>query len=378
MSRTGICMTDQGNRKTKTGTVTRLLQISSLIGLGLLVQAQFIAAGAEQEFKPRLGKAKHYNEYWEQQFLFDDDTLVTSQFLITNLPISKQHGIMLASVKPPAVPSLIIKNGRKRSGWSVGADAPSISIFQHSLSGSDREYSMELKNTTAELSLAFKAPARKIVLTGPNNKLGLPEVTLYAPTATGKGRWRTGPEHTGRDTYSPWQNISEARGYGLHVVQDSKPDQSLKRWQRFTSITSPSGNNYQPILHSFETQKGASETILVLTAPVGEPIRFEKVTIVPNQDASGWTILADNGVHRIEGSVENIKKLEQFNMASHLNGLEKLVAGSMAKIKRSRQVAAYNFSLQASGNETIISGQALAEDISFGKPLKKKRRRPRR
>ncbi len=77
------------------------------------------SAQAMDHTKPQLLDDKYYKEYWEQHFLFDDGTFVTSQFLVANFPwpVGKDHGIMVATVVSPDGKRTIIKNGRDLGKW---------------------------------------------------------------------------------------------------------------------------------------------------------------------------------------------------------------------------------------------------------------------
>ena len=115
--------------------------IAALLSIAYAVP-QVAAAGPL--VAPSLSDERDYSEYWEQQFLFDNNTLATSQFLIANLPFSKHHGMMVATLKEPDKDVVVIKNGRKRSGWAFEATEPKMTIFQHQLSGSSPDFNLQL------------------------------------------------------------------------------------------------------------------------------------------------------------------------------------------------------------------------------------------
>ncbi|MEX0298087.1 MAG: hypothetical protein AB3N28_03395, partial [Kordiimonas sp.] len=225
-----------------------------------------IAGTIEQ---PRLYDDSDYNEYWEQQFLFDNGTMVTSQFLIANFPFSKQHGLMVATLKKTGSDAVIVKNGRKRDGWNFDETEPRLSIFQHELSGNHPGYLVRLDNTAAEVDVLYTSKAEAIPLTLEGNPLGLPELSIYAPTARAEGRWRAGPEIGGAGEEGNWEELGTGGGYGLHVVQKNSLNSSIRRWQRFTALSGD--GDYAPIIHAFETPKGKHQSTLVLLNKGGEP-----------------------------------------------------------------------------------------------------------
>ncbi len=319
--------------------------------------------------KPRLYDDSDYNEYWEQQFLFDNGTMVTSQFLIANFPFSKQHGLMVATLKKPGDDTVIVKNGRKRDGWNFEAAEPRLSIFQHELSGSYPGYFVRLNNTAAEVDVLFTANEEAIPLIAADNALGLPEMTLYAPTARAEGRWRAGPEIGGAGIEGEWEKIGTGTGYGLHVIQRTNLNHAIRRWQRF-SATSYTGD-YAPILHAFETPNGEKKSILLLLKSGDAPIRFDDLELTQSASGTAWEVSAKAGDASLVGTLTTENNIEDFELKDHL---EQLVAGSLADISRRRFSTSYDLTLTIGSNSTNILGNALAEDIILGEEKKKKRR----
>jgi len=323
---------------------------------------------------PALSENSDYSEYWEQQFLFNNNTLATSQFLIANLPFSKHHGMQVATLKQSGKDAVVIKNGRKRSGWSFSASEPMLTIFQHRLSGGTPDFSLQLHNTAAELDVSFAAPAGALPVVAAGNKLGLPQITLYAPTARAQARWRSGPEIGGPGPDGPWHEIGVGFGYGLHVVQQKVPNTVLSRWWRFTGAPSKAAVN--PVLHAFETPKGKRYYALYLLAGDGTAIRFD-VNEFKAGDNGEWLLKAKADGKTLVGSITLTDQLETFNLKDQLNAIEALAAGSMADVTRLRYAASYSFELAGNGTKTTLEGTALAEDIQMGE-MKEKRRRKRR
>jgi len=346
--------------------------VSLLLGAALAFSQSSIAAPL---VSPSLSNESDYSEYWEQQFLFENNTVATSQFLIANLPFSKHHGMMVATLKEPGKEAVIIKNGRKRSGWNFAGDKPQLSIFQHRLSGSTPSFKLQLHNTAAELDVDFSAKDDAIALVKPDNKVGLPAVTLYAPSATAEARWRDGPEIGGPGPDGDWHQIGVGRGYGIHVVQHKAPNAMMKRWRRFTSINSDGPQ--EPLLHAFETPNGKTHFALLLVSNAGKPARFDVENFSFSEDGKSWRVTGQSGDAILSGEMHIGGLLESFNLKDQLNGLEKLAAGSMADVNRLRYAATYKFTLTEGEQETILEGRALAEDIQMGK-VKAKRRRSRR
>lgn len=341
---------------------------------------------------PILSSKGTYSEYYEQQFLFDTDAVATSQFLIANLPFSKHHGMQVATLKEPNGETIVVKNGRKKSGWNHQISAPgeapilngpppsagsALSIFQHRLWGAAPKYQLRLHNTAAELDVDFTAAAPAIPIVSEGNPLNLPTVTLYAPTASADGRWRPGPEIDGPGPDGPWHALGGGFGYGLHVVQSVAPNKVLKRWQRV--VARPQADAATPIFHGFETPNGETHFVLYLLSPSGALTKLDVTGFEGLPDSNQWQLTASASGLSLTGTVELGSQIEQFNLKDQLNALEKVAAGSMVDVNRLRYAARYELTLVEDGVTTPLSGRAIAEDIQMGKSkAKRKRRRTRR
>lgn len=340
-------------------------------GAVLLAGGPAYAASEEQTLHaPALSSDRDYAEYWEQQFYFDTGALLTSQFMITNLPLSRHHGLMVASLKLPGAAPVIIKNGRKRDGWAYDSQSPHLSIFQHQLQGGHPGYLMRLHNTAAEADLLFNASARPIVLMAPDNPYGLPSVTLYAPGARGVARWRPGPEIGGPGQSGGWHSLGDGTGYGLHVVQDRPLGTVLRRWRRLVPLSAD--GIFSPTIHLFDSPGGGQLMEAVLLPRFGEPERLSQPSKTQESEGSVWTLSGP----RLNGTIELIEQLEAFEAADQLNAVEQLVAGSLANISRSRYRASYDLEIQTTdGTPLRLTGTALIEDIIIAEDRKKRRRR---
>ena len=325
--------------------------------------------------EPKLLNGSAYSEYWEQQFLFTDKTLVTSQFLITNLPFSKHHGIMVGTLKEPSKESITIKNGRKRNGWEYNnLPSATLSIFQHKLIADEQGYLMQLNNTAAEVDILFTKDYANINLIPDHEARRLPKVTLYAPTAQAYGRWRAGPEIGGAGENGSWNDLGWGFGYGIHVVHTEQPNKQMKKWVRFSGLTE--NGEAAPILHIFETPNGKQTRSLILLQEAKQPIIFEEITFKPTTPKS-WYVSGRYADGTIEGEITISEALETFNLKDQLNAIEKLAAGSMADVARTKYLASYTFNLQTAEGAQHLTGKALMEDILFGEEQKKRPRRRR-
>ncbi|MBV1901055.1 MAG: hypothetical protein KUG56_05225 [Kordiimonadaceae bacterium] len=337
--------------------------------------------------EPQLYADADYREYWEQQFLFDNGTMVTSQFLIANFPFSKRHSLMVATLKQPGEKTIIVKNGRKRSGWHFNSATPQLSIYQHELSGTHPHYRAKLHNTAAEIDITYTASHKAVLLVSAKNTLGLPEISILAPMATATGHWRPGPEIGGAGPEGSWKDLGSGKGYALHVLQRKNLNSTLRRWFRFTALSNIQNSDtankagaleaYTPILHRFEAPSGDMLTVLILLSADGPPIRFDTVQFTNIKGQHAWRISAAAADVEITGILEASKTVDDFILSDHLNTLEKMAAGTMANIARHRYQATYSLALKQGDKQTMLQGRALAEEILLSE-IKKKQRRQRR
>lgn len=324
--------------------------------------------------EPSLSDKRGYNEYWEHQFLFDDGTFATSQFLIVNFPLSKHHGLQIATLEGPAVSDrngrIIVKNGRSRSGWDYDSTDAALSIFQHRLSGRSPGFLLELWNTAAEIDILFTSGDEAVTLVPQDNEMGLPAVSVYAPGSRSFGRWRPGPEIGGPGPEGAWRPLGHGNGYGLHVIDDRGADQSLRRWRRITALSGSGG--LLPILHEFTTPSGDMHIVGVLSGGFGAPPRLDGLAITG--DGSQLRVNSQTEGRKLSGTVTLTEPLEDLIVSDLLSGVEQLAAGSLATIKRYRHRARYDLTYETNGATQRLRGEALFETIEVGGKKKRNRR----
>lgn len=332
-------------------------------------------AAADTDFYPTLENEKQYSEYWEQQYLFDSGALLTSQFLIANLPISEHHGMVVATLKLPERETIVVKNGRNREGWSYNQASRGLGIFQHKIWPENDAYLMRLKNTAAEVDAAISIVPDTAVIMPEGNAYGLPNITLYAAPAIAFGRWRAGPEIGGEGSEGDWVRLGLGVGYGLHVRQSRAPNAVIKRWQKFIPIENSSAT--VPILNFFEFWDGRTVAVVLLHQEKSGWLRqvLECSTATEIADAS---VTCSNDETSIEGSFGTAMQIEEFNLQDELNVLEKMAAGSLADISRTRAKVPYQLRIKIDQDDLDLQGEALVEDNEFkayDEGQRKKRRR---
>ena len=334
------------------------------------------SAATDKGFYPDLDDEKQYSEYWEQQYLFDSGALLTSQFLIANLPLSEHHGMMVATLKLPGRETIVVKNGRNKDGWSYNGATKGLGIFQHEVWPENDAYLMRLKNTAAEVDAAISIVPDTAVVMPEGNAYGLPNITLYAAPAIAFGRWRAGPEIGGEGDEGDWTPLGIGVGYGLHVRQSKAPNAVIKRWQKF--IPTENSSATVPILNFFEFWDGRTVAVLLLHRQKNGWWRqvVECSTATEIADAS---VACSNDETSIDGTFGKATQVEEFNLQDELNVFEKMAAGSLADISRMRAKVPYRLRIEIDQDVLDLQGEALLEDNKFKaydeRPQKARRRR---
>ena len=332
-------------------------------------------AAGDSDFHPKLENEKQYSEYWEQQYLFDSGALLTSQFLIANLPISDHHGMVVATLKLPERETIVVKNGRDRDGWEYDGSSRGLGIFQHEIWPENDAYLMRLKNTAAEVDAAISSVPDSAVIMPEGNPYGLPNITLYAAPAIAFGRWRPGPEIGGEGDEGDWISLGLGVGYGLHVRQMKVPNAVIRRWQKFIPIENSSAT--LPILNVFELWDGRSVVVVLLHQEKKGWVR-QVLECPAMRELVGASAVCSNGEKSLEGAFGEATQVEDFNLQDELNVLEKLAAGSLADISRMRAKVPYRLRLKIDQDVLDLRGEALLEDNQFkayDEGLRKNRRR---
>lgn len=371
------------------GPQIRSFAMAFLFVFGLNVCSGIFSGSASSQvsapFAPQLLEQGEYSEYWEQFLVFEDGTILSSQFLIANFPFSRHRGIMVSSLLLPDGERLVIKNGRSRKGWVFAPDGSAISIYQNVLAATDSGFRLKLHNTLAELELQVASVAQpwKAPRLHSQRSSGWLDFDLYAPQATAQGRWRPGPE-IGADPLGPWQPLEGGRGMGLHLVLTAGLPDLMQSWLRVTALGSLDDPGF--FLSNVTRPDGQHQNVLLLMRPGQENLEFTglSVEILETQrieDADLPKLLrlkAQNGAYGLEGTIRLDRFLEYFNFLDHLNSIERILATSMPPVRRLRFLATYEMVLTGPGTPFALSGKAFGEQTAVGTPDDKSRKRRRR
>lgn len=338
------------------------------------------------DMRPMMLEDKNYTEYWEQYYYLSDGSLVTSQFLVANLPwpVGKNHGIMLGTLVTPEGELYVIKNGRGYGDWGFKEDAFDIFIHTHRLNGSGDDVHLHLENTMAIVDINSKSPIPAFAHDSYSSEDGYIETSYYAPSLKGYGNWQLG-EEAGFSPNGPVNNADITEGFGVHVLMTDKVDQLIKNWTRVTTIGE---SNHKVFLSAINRPDDKKDTIFKLFVAEKTLDEFSEVEIkyenmTKEKDASYPRKLkikakGENGT--IEGEVIFTKKMDHFNLNDHLNFFERSFAKSNPVVTNFRYIADYNLVYKTAEGEQQLTGKALSEyaDIQPVKKAASKDRRRRR
>jgi len=366
--------------------------LTGTIGLTLSMTAH-----AEDQVKkpaypvePTLSGKSKYNEYWEQYFIFEDGTLITSQFLVINFPFNKHRGIMLSNVVRPDGTTYIIKNGRKKGEWSTNPDKLDFRFSRsvdHYLRGTAPNYEMRLKNTTGQADLKMTSVLEPIDLgTYPGRKKSNMSSTIYAPHFEATGTFKPGPEVVPNDD-APMIDLGNAQGFGMHVRSDGQMDYLVDDWLRVFGLTDKNNPDApQMILSSISRPKGQKDNMLRLRGKDGYLDSFTDIIVTvleeKQDDRSTYPtkirISADSDKGKLIGEIDFTKKLEHFRIDDHLSSLERTLYKIFPSVLRYRYLADYNLLYTTDQGTTKITGKALSEYANVLPPLTKKKKKFKR
>ena len=334
---------------------------------------------------PALLDTKNYSEFWQQVFLFEDGTFITSEFLVANFGFSTHHGILLSTLVRPNGDRYIIKNGRTRSGWNFKADPFSINIYQHSLIKDQGGYDLTLDNTMAQVNLNLTSQAEPWSaerLMGKKKKIWQ-DVDFFAPALLAEGYWTPGPETELKEDYETRFELKGGVGFAMHGVQSENLHELMSSWLKLFGFGKT--GKAKPFLSSVMNINDGQENSFMMSWDGLENEAFKNITIktIKTQTIDETEvpkiieIEANAGDKTLKGTIQLNKILETFVLNNHLNALEKVSASSQPKLKRFRFQADYSFLIEKMGEKSNIEGQALGEYIDVVPPKGIRRRRSR-
>ncbi|WP_417319428.1 hypothetical protein [Emcibacter sp.] len=367
----------------------------------VIAAAFFVTPATSQAYKeiltedaqaPALKDDKHYKEYWEQYFVFEDGSLLTTQFTILNLPFMTHRALMLATFTRPDGKRYIIKNGRSRDDWDYAPDHLNIQLnddIQHYIRRTADGYQLKLHNTTGELELDLKSPLPPLEALNGNNKYrkkGKIDAVTYAPLFTATGRFRPGPESTGTEQDGPWEDLGTATGFGMRVYLEESLEEMMDSWLRIFSLEN--GDKSELILSSIELPDNKQDNKLFLRQGGKVIGGFHDIKVVIKEWAEDpelgeyptkLRLVALNGTSSLQGDIDLTRKLEHFRLNDHMSSIERMLARVYPSVTSYRYVADYNLVYSGPDGTREISGRALSDFADIVPPtvVKKKIRKKR-
>ncbi len=336
--------------------------------------------------KPLMLKDKYYKEYWEQLFLFDDGTLVSSQFLAANFPwpVGKEHGIMVSSVITPDGKKTIIKNGRDFGKWGFDPEKFDIFIHTHRLKSDGENYNHHIGtvgrnvvNVKGKMNIPSLDHERVEI------KKGYMDSATYLPYFKGEGDWII--QH---DKKLPFETgAGKVQGFGIHAVYTQPVDHLLKSWYHVSGLQGADETQFLPFLSAIEKKDSSHDIVLTLKNSEGEITRFSNVSVEYKEILKGKKkssyptvieVKAENGDEKLTGTFRLTRKIDHFNFNDHLNFIERSFTRSRASITNYRYIANYELSYVTASGIQHLTGKALSEYQDVQPPKKKKRSRKKK
>lgn len=351
------------------------------------------AVGAMDPVKPSLLEDEYYKEYWEQHFLFDDGTFVTSQFLMANFPwpVGKDHGIMIATIVGPDGTRSIIKNGRDLGEWGFDEDKLNIFIHTHRIKNEGGKHHILVGKKEYNQVEAFVTSSVPPLDHNPyKGKKGIMESSFYLPYFKGQGKWRYRP---GED--QPYiEGTGNVQGFGTHVLFTDRVEKLLANWLRVSGLTSDE-HQIVPFLSAMDRADGSQDIILTLKGAKGSrdndksgdlihfnDIRLDYRKIRKGEDGSSFptviNLSGQSAAGSLRGTIQLTRKIDHFNINDHLNFFEKSFASTSAVVINYRYIAEYDLTYTTGTDIQHFTGQALSEYKDILPPKKKKKKRKKR
>lgn len=361
------------------------MKLIKLVAVSLICLLPF-SLQAMDHTKPQMLKDKYYKEYWEQIFLFDDGTLVSSQFVAANFPwpVGKKHGIMVASVIAPDGKKSIIKNGRNPGGWGFDPEKFDIFIHTHRLKSDGENYDINVGTVGRNLvKVKGKMDMPSLDHGKIESKNGFMESATYLPYFQGEGTWIIEDDKK----IPAVSGGGKVQGFGIHAIYTDPVEKLLKSWYHVSGLQGQDNDQPVPFLSAIEKTDDSHDIVLTLKNSTGELTRFSDVSIEYKEMKKGKKkssyptvieVKAENGAESLIGTFRLTRKIDHFNFNDHLNFLERSFTRSRASITNYRYIADYDLSYVTASGTQKLNGKALSEYQDVQPPKKKRSSRKKR
>ena len=344
------------------------------------------ALQAMDNTKPLMLEDKYYKEYWEQYFLFEDGTFVSSQFTVANLPwpVGKEHGILVATVVSPEGERTIIKNGRNPDKWGFDPEKFDLSLHTHRLKSDGDTYNFHIGTEGTNVydiigkTEVFALDNGRVI-----GKKGYMDSSIYLPYFDGTGSWNVRP-----DKKQPFATgAGKVQGFGTHVLFTGRVETLLKSWLRVNGLRREDNSQPLPFISAIENLDGSKTVTLTLKKATGEVKNFSDIRIEYKDFKEGKKkstyptvieLTAEHEGETLSGTIRFTRKIDHFNINEHLNFLERSFTRTRASVTNYRYIADYDLSYVTEKGATKLTGKALSEYKDILPPKKKKSKRRKR
>lgn len=331
------------------------------------------------EIEPELLSGKRYSEGWDQHFAFDDGSLLSTHFIITNLGIGDHRGLVIGTLIRPDGNTLTIKNGRARKDWSFSSDRLDLRLASHQLSVADGRYRLFLKNASGEIEVAFDAlapPWRMGRTWEDHDEEAYQRLTAYAPAATATGRFRLGPRSGADPENEPWTSLGEGRGFGLRYVNSVALAGIAKDWVRVFPLRGKPGP--APALSAlWDADRGHRAQFALIDGHGGLLQEADDVSVeyasLENISHQGQIYAVPDKLRvtgrgpgfSFSGTIASERFLQTFDLVEELKPVERFFVRFTKTPVHFRFLADYEIDLTAGQDTSRLIGTALMEVLSF-------------
>ncbi|MDH3639681.1 MAG: hypothetical protein OES09_14645 [Gammaproteobacteria bacterium] len=331
------------------------------------------------ETQPQFLSAERYTEGWDQYFYFDDGSLLSTHFLVTNLGIGDHRGLVVGTLVRTDGTTLTIKNGRARRDWSHATDQLDMRIASHELAQRPGHYRLYLNNASGEIEVNFRAISEpwRIGRTWEDASRGhYQSVSVYAPMANAEGRFRLGPRSGGDPVNEPWSTLGAGRGFGLRYANSVALASIATDWLRVFPLGSE--QTLAPALNAISKTDGGRGAQFAIVNPKDGRLRqadtvvveYESIEIARHRGRihevpAKLSVRGRGSGFSVSGTIVPVRFLHKFDLVKELKPIERFIVQFMTTPVHFRYLADYDIDFTSDGSTSRLTGKALVEFLSL-------------
>ena len=331
------------------------------------------------ETQPQFLSGERYSEGWDQYFLFDDGSLLSTHFVVTNFGIGEHRGLVIGTLVGADGTTLTIKNGRARRDWSHAPDGLDLRIASHQLSEHAGRYRLSLNNASGEVEVDFHAVAEPWRIGRTWESADAKEyqrVSVYAPAANATGRFRLGPRSGGDPVNEPWSVLGQGSGFGLRYVNSVALALIATDWVRVFPLRGE--QTLAPALNVLsKTVGGRSAQFAIVNRETGRLLHADEVAVeydsiehaghrgriydVPNK----FSARGQGPGFSFSGTIVAVRFIHAFDLVEELKPIERFFVQFTKTPVHFRYLADYDIDFASEGTTSRLTGKALVEILSL-------------